>query len=99
VQGALWGVTAADEALQGSVIPIVSNLNARAGSGQTYRALFQVATPQGINPSPLEQGQKTDGKVYFDVTGDIPVSVVYTAGSDDLLLWGQPKVPVPAPEA
>lgn len=90
VQGDLWEATATDEAIQGSVIPIVSNLNARAADGQTYRALFQVATPQGVNPATLGQGQTTTGKIYFDVTGRAPDSVVYNDGERDLLLWVAP---------
>jgi hypothetical protein len=90
VAGTLWEATAADEAIQGGATPIVSNLNARARSGQTYRALFGVATPQGVNPSTLAQGEKTTGKVYFDVTGDTPDSVVYNAGGQDVLVWVQP---------
>ena len=90
VAGTLWEATATDEAIQGGATPIVSNLNARARSGQTYRALFGVATPQGVNPSTLAQGEKTTGKVYFDVTGDTPDSVVYNAGGQDVLVWVQP---------
>ena len=89
VAGTLWEATATDEAIQGDVTPIVSNLNARAKSGQTYRVLFGVATPQGVNPATLAQGEKTTGKVYFDVTSDTPDSVVYNAGGQDLLLWLQ----------
>jgi hypothetical protein len=89
VAGTLWEATATDEALQGSAIPIVSNLNARARSGETYRVLFGVATPQGVNPATLAQGQKTTGKVYFDVIGDAPDAVVYSAGGQDLLAWAQ----------
>jgi Domain of unknown function (DUF1942) len=74
----------------GGATPIVSNLNARAKSGQTYRAPFGVATPQGVNPSTLAPGEKTTGKVYFDVTGETPDSVVYNAGGQDLLVWVQP---------
>jgi hypothetical protein len=105
VAGTLWEATATDEAIQGGATPIVSNLNARAKSGQTYRVLFGVATPQGVNPSTLAQGEKTTGKVYFDVTGDTPDSVVYNAGGQDLLVWLQappatqaitPYSPVPA---
>jgi hypothetical protein len=95
VAGTLWEATATDEALQGSATPIVSNLNARARNGQTYRVLFGVATPQGVNPATLAQGQKTTGKVYFDVTGEAPDSVVYTAAGQDLLLWVQPPPSVP----
>lgn len=93
--GTLWEATATDEAIQGTVIPIVSNLNARSASGEEYRVLFGVATAQGVNPSPLAQGQKTSGKVYFDVTGAEPTSVVYRAGGQDLLVWDRPA---PAPE-
>jgi hypothetical protein len=93
VQGTLWEATATDEAIQGGATPIVSNLNARARSGQTYRALFGVATPEGVNPSTLGQGQKTAGKVYFDVTGDTPDSVVYNAGGQDLLVWVKSAAP------
>jgi hypothetical protein len=89
VAGTLWEATATDEAIQGSAIPIVSNLNARAHSGQTYRVLFGVATPQGVNPATLGEGQQTTGKVYFDVTGDAPDAVVYSAGGQDLLAWAQ----------
>jgi hypothetical protein len=57
VAGTLWEATATDEAIQGSATPIVSNLNARARSGRTYRVLFEVATPQGVNPKfPLVSG-------------------------------------------
>lgn len=90
VRGQLWEVTASDEALQGAVTPIVSNLNARATDGGMYRALFQVATPEGVNPSTISPGQETTGKVYFDVTGENPDSVVYNAGGRDLLVWVQP---------
>jgi hypothetical protein len=90
VNGTLWEATATDQAIDGGATPIVSNLNARARSGQTYRVLFGAATPQGVNPSTLAQGEKTTGKVYFDVTGDTPDSVVYNAGGQDLLIWVQP---------
>jgi uncharacterized protein DUF1942 len=90
VDGTLWEATATDQAIDGGATPIVSNLNARARSGQTYRVLFGAATPQGVNPSTLAQGEKTTGKVYFDVTGDTPDSVVYNAGGQDVLVWVQP---------
>lgn len=95
VQGTLWEVTATNEALQGSVTPIVSNFNARAADGENYRALFQVATAQGVNPATIGQGEKTSGKVYFDVTEADPTTVVYNAGGTDLAMWNQPA-PTPA---
>jgi hypothetical protein len=98
--GTLWEATATDEALQGGATPIVSNLNARAADGQNYRVLFGVATPQGVNPATLAQGQKTTGKVYFDVTGPNPQSVVYNDGGRDLLTWqGSSSAPAAAPAA
>ncbi|WP_018598802.1 MPT63 family protein [Mycobacterium sp. 155] len=90
VHGTLWEVTATNEALQGSVTPIVSNFNTRAADGQNYRALFQVATAQGVNPATIGQGEKTSGKVYFDVTEADPTTVVYNAGGTDLAVWNQP---------
>jgi hypothetical protein len=45
VAGTLWEATATDQAIEGSATPIVSNLNARAKSGETYRVVFGVATP------------------------------------------------------
>ena len=88
--GTLWEATASDEATHGSTTPIVSNFNARAHSGQTYRELFQVASAQGVNPAGIAQGQKVSGKLYFDVTGDNPDSVTYNAGGPDLAIWVQP---------
>lgn len=87
VQGTLWEATATDEAIEGAATPIVSNLNARTSDGQTYRALFQVPTPEGVNPATLAPGETTTGKVYFDVTGAEPESVVYNGGGSDLIVW------------
>ncbi|MCH9736818.1 MAG: MPT63 family protein [Actinomycetia bacterium] len=91
LQGRLWEATATDQAIVGDVQPVVSNFNARAKNGDTYRVLFGVATAQGVNPAPLAQGQHTPhGKLYFDVTGADPDSVVYDSLGTDLLLWVQP---------
>lgn len=91
--GTLWEATASDEAVAGNVTPIISNLNARAKNGDTYRVLFGVATTQGVNPAPLAQGQKTSGKIYFDVTGEAPDSVFYSTGDAEELLWLQAPPP------
>lgn len=87
VTGRLYEATATAAADQGTVAPIVSDFNARAANGQTYHVLDNVATPQGVNPSPIGQGNKTTGKLYFDVTGAAPNSVVYNNGVQDLLIW------------
>jgi hypothetical protein len=89
--GTLWEATASDTAIQGPATPVISNLNARAArNGETYRVLFGVATPQGVNPATLGPGQTTSGKIYFDITGAMPDSVTYTAGGNDLIVWVQP---------
>jgi Domain of unknown function (DUF1942) len=87
VAGRLYEATASVEADQGAVTPIVSNLNARATDGTTYRALYNVATPQGVNPATLSPGAKSTGKIYFDVIGANPNSVVYNDSVQDLLIW------------
>lgn len=86
-KGTLWEATATDEAIQGSVIPIVANFNAKASDGETYRVLYGVPSEQGVNPGTLSQGEKTSGKIYFDVTGAAPETVTYTSGDEDLLTW------------
>jgi hypothetical protein len=101
--GQLYEATSTVEANQGAVTPIVANLNARSADGQNYRALFGVASPQGINPATLPPGGKSTGKVYFDVTGANPNSVVYGEGTQDLLIWtgsaSNPAAAAPAPAA
>ncbi len=52
-------------------VPIAALFNARAESGQNYRII----------------GGGIPGKIYFDVVGDTPNSVVYNDGVQDLLVW------------
>jgi hypothetical protein len=49
--------------------------------------LFQAAAAQGLNGAPVPQGQTSTGKIYFDVTGAQPTSVVYNDGVQDRLIW------------
>ena len=60
VRGRLWEASATDEAIRGNVTPIISNMNARAPGGETYRAIFSVPLANGIN-----QGQKASGQALF----------------------------------
>jgi Domain of unknown function (DUF1942) len=87
VQGTLWEATATVDAVHGTVAPIISDFNARDDAGTNYRALATVATPQGVNPAALPAGASESGKVYFDVVGPTPDSVVYNNGVEDLLIW------------
>nr|WP_231514462.1 DUF1942 domain-containing protein [Mycobacterium sp. URHB0044] len=52
-------------------VPIAALFNARAQSGQNYRII----------------GGGIPGKIYFDVVGDTPNSVVYNDGVQDLMVW------------
>ena len=56
-------------------VPLAALFNARAESGQNYRII----------------GGGIPGKIYFDVVGDTPNSVVYNDGVQDLLVWVSPK--------
>jgi hypothetical protein len=51
--------------------PMVWMFNARAESGANYRVI----------------GGGIPGKLHFDVVGDVPNSVVYNDGVQDLLTW------------
>ena len=56
---------------EGWAMPMVPMFNARAESGANYRVI----------------GGTVPGKLYFDVVGDVPNSVVYNDGFQDLLAW------------
>jgi hypothetical protein len=71
----------------GIVTPLVSDFNARAANGQSYRVIDTVPVPNGLSPAPINQGGQTSGKVYFDVTGQPPNGVVYNDGMQDVLVW------------
>jgi hypothetical protein len=52
-------------------VPIAALFNARAESGQNYQII----------------GGGIPGKIYLDVGGDTPNSVVYNDGVQDLMVW------------
>ena len=85
--GKLWEVKATVHPIRGTVTPIIPNFNARADNGQNYQVLWEAATPQGISGATITKGQRSKGKLYFDVTGAPPTSVVYNNGPEDLLVW------------
>lgn len=86
-QGKLYQADLTATANSGTVTPLISDFNARAANGQTYRVIDTVPTPNGIPPTPLNQGQQSNGKIYFDVTGPPPNGVVYNDGVQDVLIW------------
>jgi Domain of unknown function (DUF1942) len=99
VAGRLYEAGVTVDALGGPVVPLIPLFNARAESGQNYRVL-EVSTPQGLSGAPLPPGGSATGKLYFDVVGDVPNSVVYNDGVQDLLVWiatSEPAKPEGAP--
>lgn len=89
VQGRLYAVETTATALQGMAVPEIPMFNARSDSGQNYRVLFQAAAPSALSPAPLMQGQQTNGKLYFDVTGPAPTEIVYRDdATQNNLVWG-----------
>jgi len=83
----LYEATVKADALVGTVMPAVWDFNARAESGANYRALANVSS---LSAAPIGQGGSSTGKVYFDVVGDMPNSVVFNNGFEDILGWIQP---------
>lgn len=82
VGGRLYEANVTTTAVVGSVTPQQGNFVARTASGGDYRAL-NVSTLGG----PLGQGGSTTGKLYFDVVGENPDSVIYNSNFEDLLGW------------
>jgi uncharacterized protein DUF1942 len=71
-------------AVVGTVTPQVVNFIARGPGGTDYRVLPTVSALSG---APLGPGAIASGKLYFDVVGENPDSVIYNADSQDLLGW------------
>jgi hypothetical protein len=88
--GQLYEATVTVEGLGGWATPLVPMFNARAESGDNYRVI-------GGGAPAAPPGGSTTGKLYFDVVGDVPNSVVYNDGTQDLLVWvpGAPEGGVP----
>lgn len=85
--GKLWEATVTVDAVQGTVTPAIPFFNARAADGANYRVLYQAFAPGGLSGATLNQGGKSTGKVYFDVTGASPTRVVYNDAVQDRLVW------------
>ncbi|MBO0866084.1 MAG: MPT63 family protein [Mycobacterium sp.] len=86
-KGKLYQADITAKSASGTVTPVISDFNARGPNGQNYRVIDKVAAPDGISPSPINQGQQSSGKIYFDVTGAPPNGVVYNDGTQDVLIW------------
>jgi hypothetical protein len=87
VAGRLYEADASATAVVGTVFPQPGNFRARTGNGVDYRAL-PVST---LGAAPLGQGGSNSGKLYFDVVGPNPDSVIYNNGFEDQLGWVGPQ--------
>ncbi|KAA0099735.1 DUF1942 domain-containing protein [Mycolicibacterium sp. P1-18] len=87
VAGRLYEAMVTANAVQGAVTPVIPFFNARSEDGSNYRVLANVFTPQGLSGAPLPPGGSSTGKLYFDVVGPVPNSVVYNNGTHDVLGW------------
>lgn len=83
VAGRLYEANVSSTAVVGNVTPQPDNFLARTASGADYRVL-PVSTLSG---APLGPGGTTAGKLYFDVVGENPDSVIFNKNSEDLLGW------------
>lgn len=84
--GRLWSATTSVAAVRGSVVPAMRSLSARTADGQNYRVLEQALAPD-LDLSPMSEGQRTTGRIYFDVTGPAPTIVAYNDGAQDRMVW------------
>jgi hypothetical protein len=81
--GQLYAANVTVDGLGGWATPIVALFNARAESGANYRVIASAAG----GPAAAPPGGSSTGTLYFDVVGDVPNSVVYNDGTQDLLVW------------
>ena len=80
--GQLYEATLTVDAFGSWASPMIHMFNARAESSAMYRHLAAAGVGGAVPP-----GGSTTGKLYFDVVGDVPNSVVYNDGVRDLLAW------------
>ena len=80
--GQLYAATVTVDAFGSGVTPMVSMFNARAEHGANYPLIADAGVGGALAP-----GGSSTGKLYFDVVGDTPNSVVYNDGIRDILAW------------
>ena len=92
--GRLYEATLTVQAFGSAVNPYIDRFYTRAETGDGNPAI--VYAPGGINAAQLPPGGRTTGKLYFDVIGDTPNSVVYNDGTRDILAWVPGTIPLQA---
>jgi len=83
--GALYEATLTIAAFDSWANPQIGGFMARAESGDGDPMIMNA--PGGINGAQVPPGGSTTGKLYFDVIGDMPNSVVWNDGTRDILAW------------
>lgn len=86
--GKLWEADVSVTPTSGTVTPLIPNFQSVSHSGVRYPVLWQVPSANGISGATLSQGQTSTGKLYFDVTADDPVVLIYTTGAaHPAMMW------------
>jgi hypothetical protein len=80
--GQLYEATVTVDAFGSWATPMIQMFNARAESSANYPVIADGGVGGAVPP-----GGSTTGKLYFDVVGDVPNSVVYNDGVRDILAW------------
>jgi len=90
--GALYEATLTVQAFDSWANPQIGGFVARAESGDGDPVILYA--PGGINGAQIPPGGSTTGKLYFDVIGDMPNSVVWNDGTRDILGWVPGAIPL-----
>lgn len=86
--GQLWEADVSVTAARGAVTPVIPSFQAVSHSGVRYPVLWQVPSTNGISGATLNEGQMSTGKLYFDVTADDPIALIYTTGAaQPAMMW------------
>lgn len=83
--GQLYEATLIVQAYGVPADPRVTNFGARAESGEFYPMI--AGAPGGIDGAQLAPDTSVTGKLYFDVVGPVPNSVVWNDGMRDIIAW------------
>jgi hypothetical protein len=82
--GRPWQATVTVDAVRGSVIPAIRMFSAQTADGQSYRMLEQTLAPD-LDVSPMPEGRRSTGNIYFDVTGSAPSVVTFDGGAEPMV--------------
>jgi Domain of unknown function (DUF1942) len=85
--GRLFEATMKVDAPGGWATPMIPLFMARAENSQAYRVVANAPSPQALPGGAVPPGGSSTGKLYFDVVGADPNSVVYNDGIRDVLAW------------